>query len=393
MALQILSAGRSKQELNILETLLHRQLGVIPSTRHICNGSSDPLQGIATKPDLLIINLSELWEEELKAVAKHPPALRPPVVVIGPANDVQIMRKSMQAGARDFLTRPVPEQELAELIQQVAKDQKAAANGSGCQLTAVMNAKGGAGGTVLSCNLAHLMTTEAKQKTMLLDLDIQFGVLPLYFDMHPQETLLSVLDRVEEIDPTALEGLVARHNSGLHLLGTMTDQLMLPNEILPDRLGLLIDLLVQGYQQVVVDLPRQIDLLTNLILERADRVMVVMQQSLTHIREVKRMLKVLTTDLGIPGEQITVVVNRYEAKSKIRLADVQEALGRIALEPIPNDFKHLENSINLGVPLRDASPHAVITRNLASLARKLSGTDYQKARRFKSVFGVFANFF
>jgi len=237
------------------------------------------------------------------------------------------------------------------------------------------------------------MTTEAKQKTMLLDLDIQFGVLPLYFDMHPQETLLSVLDRVEEIDPTALEGLVARHNSGLHLLGTMTDQLMLPNEILPDRLGLLIDLLVQGYQQVVVDLPRQIDLLTNLILERADRVMVVMQQSLTHIREVKRMLKVLTTDLGIPGEQITVVVNRYEAKSKIRLADVQEALGRIALEPIPNDFKHLENSINLGVPLRDASPHAVITRNLASLARKLSGTDYQKARRFKSVFGVFANFF
>jgi len=372
-ALQILVAGRAKEDLQALETLLRVQPGVGVAIRLVTNGHTDPLYGVATMPDLLVLNLSHYWEEELQALAERPPTERPPVIVVGPGNDVQAMRKAMQAGARDFFTRPVSAQELAAVIQQVIKDRAASATPVKNRLTAVINAKGGSGATVLACNLAHIMAAEARLRVALLDLDVQFGTLPQYFDLPSSQGLLNILDAVEELDVPALPGYMAKHASGVHLLGTMADRLVLPGEIPVKRLGLLLDLLVQGYQQVVVDLPRQIDALTSLVMERADQVVIVMQQSLTQVRDAKRLLVILKEGLGITDNRITVVVNRYDAKGRISLADIEQTLNHQSLERVPNDFKRVAESVNLGIPLYDHAPKAPITQSLVDLATKVSG--------------------
>lgn len=389
--LQVLIAGRSKEDLQLLEALLRKQPGIAVTTRLITNGHIDPLYGVVTMPELLVLSLSHYWEEELKALAERPAASRPPVIVVGPGNDVQVMRKAMQAGARDFFTRPAPEQEFAAVVQQVFKDRFAGAGSSTTRLTAVVNAKGGSGATVLACNLAHIMAVEAKQKVALLDLDIQFGTLPLYFDLKSGHSLLDALEVVADLDSTALTGFMTKHASGVHLLGAMTDRIVLPGDISAKRLGLLMELLTQGYQQVVVDLPRQIDSLTGMVMERADQIVIVMQQSLTHVRDAKRLMSILKDGLAIADERITVAVNRYDPKNRIGINDIQQTLDHRSLELIPNDFKRAAESVNLGIPLHDYAQTAPITRSIADLATKLSG---RSPERKKGLFGrAFASFF
>jgi len=62
----------------------------------------------------------------------------------------------------------------------------------------------------------------------------------------------------------------------------------------------------------VVDLPRLIDPLFNLIMEQADHIIVVMQQELSSVRDAQRLIQVITQDLGQSVDRIIPILNRYE---------------------------------------------------------------------------------
>ena len=102
---QVLVAGRSRVDLDTLKALLHDHSGIELTTRHIENNHADPLDGVQVLPNVLILHLSENWEEELNALSARPAAGRPPVLVVGPGTDIRMLRHAMQAGARDFLTQ------------------------------------------------------------------------------------------------------------------------------------------------------------------------------------------------------------------------------------------------------------------------------------------------
>lgn len=370
-ALHVLLTGLPGKDLDELRAFLERHDQTAVAVRPLAGG--DPLQGLTALPDLLVLVLGPDWEAELKALAERPAAGRVPVILVGRDADAQVMRRAMQAGARDLFPWPVPQREFTEALRQVMKERLAGPGGAGSRLTAVINAKGGSGATVVACNVAHILAVVQRERVALLDLDVQFGTLPLYFDAKASRSLMDALEAVEDLDPEAVAGYMTRHPSGVHLLGTMSDRVLLPEDVSADRLGHLLNLLRQAYGQVVVDLPRQIDARTTLVMEQADRIALVMQQSLTHVRDAKRLLAVLRDELEIPAERIVVVINRFDPRSRISLADIEQALGRKSLEYINNDFKRVAESVNLGVALHELAKNAPVTQSLAGLARTLSG--------------------
>ncbi|MDQ2697152.1 MAG: AAA family ATPase [Pseudomonadota bacterium] len=370
-ALQILLTGQPGTDLDELRRLLERQEQAAVAVRPPAGG--DPLQGVTPLPDLLVLSLGPDWEAQLKALAERPAAGRVPVILFSRDADARVMRRAMQAGARDLFTWPLPQREVAEALRQVARERLAGSEGRRARLTAVIYAKGGSGATVVACNVAHILAAVQQERVALLDLDVQFGTLPLYFDVKASRSLMDALEAVEDLDAEAVAGYMTKHRSGVHLLGTMSDRVLLPEDVSAERLGRLLDLLRQAYDQVVVDLPRQIDARTTRIMEQADRIALVMQQSLTQVRDAKRLLAVLGDELEIPAERIVVVVNRFDPRSRISLADIGQALDRKSMEFIHNDFKRVAESVNLGVALHELAKNAPVTRSLADLARSLSG--------------------
>ncbi len=327
-----------------------------------------------SSPRMVLLELGEHGSQLLRDWTELAETAGIPLIVVGPPHDSQLMRRAMQAGARDYFSEPLPVDELVSSVRQiVAEADEAALVRPGGKLTSVIDAKGGSGASFVACNLAHMLTAHLDRKTALIDMDLQFGALPLALDMSPKSTLFDVIGAADGLDAVALRAYMAEHSSGLHVLGTMGEQLVMPWEVSVEAAQKVLRVALQSYAHVVTDLPRSIDPITSMVLSASDLIMVVMQRSFAHLRDAQRMFSLMRGYLGIPSERIILVVNRNEGKSPITIDDINQAIRPSFIAQIPNDFEHVTESMNLGVPLYKSVRTAPVTKALCKLAERVDG--------------------
>ena len=366
--LRLLLAGRSKDAISDLNMHLSTRDNLEVELRHIVNGHADPLYGLAEAPDILVLHINGLEGGELEALLERPASARPPMVVVSGSDDAAAMRVAMKAGARDFLSNP-ESTELLESIDTVCGELNEQSSPAS-ELVAVVNAKGGAGATFVACNLAHLAVRTTGESTALIGLDMQFPTLPAYFDMKPRHGLLHAVETVDDLDDVALNAIMASHESGLKLLAARPDDFRFSFDNLVGNTNALFELMQSYYKNIVVDMPRQLDELNAQVFSRATRIVVVVQQSLPHVQDATRLQQLLRDQLGVSADRLTVVVNRYGKGGEIQLDDIKNALPGCETVTIPNQFKVVSESINLGIPMYDHAKQSAVTRALIDLQAK-----------------------
>ena len=369
--LKILLAGRSEKVIVALQKHLTSHGHQNVQVRHIANGHPDPLYGSNELPDLLILCINGADGGELDALLERPASARPPLVVISESNDSAAMRAAMKAGARDFLTRSEAA-EVTHSVNAICAELAEKAKSEG-QVTAVVNAKGGAGATFLACNLAHLTVKINDDPTALVGLDMQFPTLPAYFDVRLKHGLMQALESAHELDAVALDAIMASHKSGLKLIAARPEDFRFSLDSLSSAASPLVDLLKGHYQHVIIDMPRRINEFNAQVISRATRIVMVVQQSLPHVQDATRLQQLMRDQLGIPCDQILIVVNRYSKGAEIELADIANALPGTEVVTVPNHYKVVSESINLGIPMHEHARQSVVTRALIELQSKLFG--------------------
>jgi pilus assembly protein CpaE len=367
----LLIAGRSKDAITALQKHLQSHTDKDVQIRHILNGHADPLYGTVDLPDLLVVHVNGLEGGELEALLERPASLRPPMVVISETDDAAAMRFAMKAGARDFLLQS----QITEVVESVNAifeelTEKTSPDG---QMTAVVNAKGGAGATFLACNLAHLAASVSDETSALIGFDMQFPTLPSYFDLKLKHGLLPALESADELDATALDAIMASHPSGLKILAARPEDFRFSFESLAEQANMLLELLLSNFRHVVVDMPRHIDEFNAQIVSRASNIVMVVQQSLPHIQDATRLQQLLRDQLGISHDNLVIVVNRYNKRAEIQLTDIEKALPGSKLLTVPNQYKEVSESINLGIPMYEYAQYSAVTRALITLQTKLFG--------------------
>lgn len=362
---RILIAGHSRAACEQLKGMLEQQHDLDVRTSH----EAAKAEGA---PDLLVVVLDGEGQQTLDDWSFAPGLPSPPMIVIGATEDTHLMRRAMQVGARDYFSQPVAAGELLAAVHKILSESTAhPGSQAGGKLTAVINAKGGSGASMIACNLAHMLAVNRRCQTALIDMDLQFGALPLALDLTQRHTLFDVIGAVEQLDSVALKSYMTEHSSGLHVLGTMSEQLMMPWAVSVESVQRIFEVALQTYEHVVVDLPRQIDPLASIALSAAEHVLVVMQLSFAHLRDTKRMFSLLRGQLGVPTERIVLVINRYETNNAISVEDVRKAMQPALVVLIPNDYGNVTGSLNLGVPLYQHARNAPVTKALCNLAERL----------------------
>ena len=370
---RILITGRDEADLLPIAEAL-RQLPQLNTQVRVLTGTPvDPL-GDGPIPDMLIHFLGSAAEQELAALIERPARLRPALLVIGAVGGdaPRVMRLAMQAGARDFIAYPVAAAEVLAEVKKLLKEQ-ATETVEQHTLTAFLSPKGGGGASTIAEGVAHVLAARFGLPTLLMDLDCQFGSQYLNLDMKPDKGLKEALDAADSLDAFALKAYVAPHASGLHVLGALPTQILLPGEVTEAHLYRLLELLIQSFSQIVVDLPCTIDSTFSLILEKMRHVVLVVQQDFQNIRNGQKMIHILRDELQVPMERIGFVVNRYEPNNSITIKDVEQALQLHAVGIIPSDFRSVNDAANLGVPLLDHAPKSPVSLALMQLAEWVSG--------------------
>jgi len=296
------------------------------------------------------------------------------LLVSSSSTDGRLILESMRAGAKEFLTEPLKEEDLSAALQRVSrlKSNDVDTGEKDCRVIVVTGATGGVGSSSVAVNVACSLAADRENTVALIDLDVALGDADVFLDTIPEYTLADVAQNVSRLDLTLLKKSLTKHSSGLHLLPRPV-QLEDAQLITPDSLQRIVGLLKTSFSYVVIDTSKSYSNLDMEAIHLADDVLMVTQLDLPCLRNVVRLMVTFDEDPSL-REKVKIVVNRIgQGNSQISFKKAQETIGRDIFWQIPNDYRVMVEVRNNGVPLVQHAPKAGITNSINQLAAAISG--------------------
>ncbi|TWU25633.1 AAA family ATPase [Bythopirellula polymerisocia] len=306
-----------------------------------------------------------------EVTAEHPQCT---LLVTSSSTDGRLILESMRAGAKEFLTEPLKQEDLITALKRVKRQNagEKTTNAAGCRVIAVGGATGGVGSTSVAVNLACAIASDEANSVVLVDLDVALGDADVFLDTIPEYTLADVAQNVGRLDLTLLKKSLTKHSTGLHLLPRPV-QLEDVKQITPDSLQRVIGLLKTSFTHIVIDLSKYFGDLDMQAIYMADDILMVTQLDLPCLRNVVRLMMTFDSDESLRSK-VKIIVNRVgHDSSQISLKKAQESIGRDIFWQIPNDYRTMVEVRNNGVPLVQHAPKAGITNSILQLSDAICG--------------------
>lgn len=327
------------------------------------------------RPDFFLYMAGGDLEQELRELSEVPGPVRPSSAVLitaEPLEDLHLIRLAMNAGFRDFLSKDEVHKRLANLFRALVKERRSTLEVKN-RIVAFISPKGGSGCSTVAASVGHVLHAELNQKTLLLDLDYQFGTQYLFHDIEPSKGLKEALEQVDSLDAMALRAYLYATSGGVDVLGVTPSQMLIPGEIEPERLIRLLDLLNGQYDNVIIDMPNQIDALYGAIIERVTSAVMVVRQDLASVRHGTKLIDLLEKELDLPRNVISLVINAHDSEKAITKSEIESLLGVHLIGVIPSDTELLPISNDLGMPLGLRGPKSEVYRSISKIAEVAVG--------------------
>ncbi len=342
--------------------------------------------------DLLLVHLDPFPELSLPAateIAIANPQL--PVFVLSESTDGQFILAAMQAGIREFLTKPLDRARLEKAVDRVVAHSTAVADIG--PLITVFGTIGGAGASTLAVNLAaELNDLLRKRPVAVVDLDFRYGQLGTMLDLQADYTVADLCDTPEQLDQGMLQKAMVKHSSGVHLLAR-PNQFTQAAHITAAHCASVLSALQHHYEFVVVDGPNRFDSGGMSVLDLADVNLVVIQLLVTSVRNVHRMFEDLRGG-GYNLSRFQLVCNRMGLESgHLEIGHVEKTLNFKIRHEVPDDWKTASTAINMGVPLIESAPKSRLRAAIRSIAEQIAFPDQAPAESEQSRGGLLGRLF
>jgi pilus assembly protein CpaE len=322
-----------------------------------------------------------------EAIAREAPAAQ--VIMMSVQSEADYLRRSMLAGARDFLTKPFSGDELVSTIRRVHEmgesrrrampAMQAAPTGPTPsvavperpegKVVAVFSPKGGTGCTVVAANLAIALQRANQGSVVLVDGSLQFGDAAVALDLQPLHTMYDLMDHIDEMDGPLVESVLTAHSGGMKVL-LAPPRPEMSEYVTAENLQRILEVLKRQFGYVVVDTWTSLHDTVLAVLDLADVIVLLTTPDIPSLRNVRLFFEV-TEQLGYPPEKILLVLNKSDARrSRIRAKDIEESIKHPVAAELPLD-DYVPLSVNQGVPFLLSDSSRAISQSIARFAEKL----------------------
>jgi len=314
-----------------------------------------------------------------------------PVIMMSVQGEGDYMRRSMLAGAREFLTKPFSADELVSAIRHVHELQKvtraryaaAPAAGGAAPGTAssepetgrvfvLFSPKGGVGRTTIATNLAVALHQSTAKPVALVDGSLPFGDVGVILNMNPKaKTIADLVGSFETADADVLESVLVSHSSGIRvMLAPPTPEAA--ELISGPNMKHVLDTLRQRYAYIVVDTWPSFQEVVLTMMDTADVVLVPMTLEITSLKNVRGFLEI-AEKLGYGSDKVQLVANRNDSSGGIKASDIESSLARKIPHSIVSDGRTLVLAVNRGVPFVISHRDNQVSKDVFALAARLAG--------------------
>ncbi len=299
-----------------------------------------------------------------------------PIVLVTSASTNSILSEALTSGVFDVVLLPQLTDGIVFTIKKahslaagraVSGSAKVSSSVDGKVVT-LFSPKGGSGKTVLASNLAAVFARHQGRRTLLLDLDLQFGDAAIMMGIEPEKTIYDLVMARRELDSDALAGYVTAHQSGVHVLPAP----LRPEDaelVTEERLGHLFAVAKESYDVIVVDTPPFFHGPVLATLDRTDQLLLVASLDVPAIKNVKLTMQTLDL-LHYPKERRHLLLNRSGSKVGLKPQEVERALDMKVEFEVPVE-REVAVSVNRGVPIALSAPKSAVAKALAGVADTL----------------------
>jgi pilus assembly protein CpaE len=336
------------------------------------------------------------------------------VVMMSVQGEADYLRRSMLAGAREFLVKPFSSDELTASIRQVSARERdkqsriavttmatVASGTNGTRpgdhrepglVVAIFSPKGGVGRTTVAVNLAVAAATELGKKVVIMDGSFQFGDVGVLLNLNPKSK--SIADLIPELEAGELESIdtfLINHTAGIRVLLAPPSP-ETAEMITASGVKKVLERLRADHDLVVVDCTSYFNDTTLAVLDAADVILTMLSLEITSIKNMRLFLEV-AEQLGYEKGKVRLVLNRADSALGIRVADVEHSIGRKVDETVVSDGRSVVYALNRGVPFFLSNREAQVSQDILRLARSVMGgqsqtdtADDRKSTQKKSLF-------
>ena len=353
--------------------LLDRLSGVIRNTpgfelsaRYVTAG--DALgQMQAFRPHLILLDAD--WEANVNLLndlkKNYPSAI---IICLSRSWNSDAQAYLMRNGAAGYMIKPFTSEELQGAVNNATRSSRM----SGSRVISFFSPKGKSGKSTLISNLAEALAKETGEPVAIIDCDLQFGDMAVFFNMAPQISIMEAVRDIKFLSPVTLKSyfLNARENVQL-LCGVPRPDLA--EAVTVEGLTELIRMAKTVYSYVLIDLPSGFSEISATACELSDKTILMAMVNggyeVTHMKRALEIFKAWDDYKSRVHPLFTRVVPCTE-EEQLKLS---KALDYPVSAIIPNEYVLVSEAADNGRLVVEQNPDSAFSKAVFKLAKAIAG--------------------
>lgn len=359
------------------------------------NGRDGVDKATALRPDIVLMDINMPGMDGIQAselISQTDANIQ--VVMMSVQGEADYLRRSMLAGAREFLIKPFSSEELAnslrrvhqlaatrrQMLPQVPVAPPPAEDGGsyapaapqrprGAKVVSLYSPKGGVGVTTVAVNLAIALRDETRGRVCIVDASFQFGDVGVLLNLPANRTIADVVEAKNDPDEDLFNGILAAHSSGIKCL-LAPPQPEQAELVTPDHIRKSIEVLKKLFDYIIVDTGKAINDPLLAVLDMSEQIILLSTADISALKDAKLFFEV-TQKLDYPASKVLLVLNKYDGKSGIHARDVEGNIKHPVTGTIAREDKATSLALTRGIPVIITQKGISFSQNITSMARLL----------------------
>ncbi|MBC8061264.1 MAG: response regulator [Clostridiaceae bacterium] len=362
--IKILIADDIEETRNVIKKILSLDSDHFQVVGEACNGEEVLNVIPKVNPDVVLMDINMPILNGLEATERITSEFPKVIVIIMSVQaESEYLKKAMFYGAKEYIIKPFNFDALVSTIkntydkynEKLAKQVVNEEPSYDGKIMTFYSSKGGVGKSVLAVNTAIVLSKEATKKTLLLDLDLQFGDISMLVNQYNKKTILDIVEDAQLNTYENIKPYLYSYNENL-------DIVFAPRKpesaeyIGKDSVEKIVKILKKHYEVIIIDTGVNFNDSTLHVLDLSHTILFISTMEIVALKNTKLGFGVMQS-LGYEKNKVKLIINRFNQNYGISKAEVETAFKDNILAMIPEDDKTVCMSVNKGQPFCDSTKY------------------------------------
>ena len=283
------------------------------------------------------------------------------------------------AGARGCLIKPFTGVELQEAVREFAQ----AGMEQNCETLVFFSPKGKSGKTTLIANLATALARRTHEQVGIIDADLQFGDMAVFFNLQPKSTIVEAARDIRFLSPVTLKRYFVPVSERVHVLCGTTRPNYIDKVSIPQLEGI-IRMSKSLFRYLLIDVPQGFN--PTSIAAAEDSTVTYLCAMINGAYELDHMRKAIEIfkDWDDVEKRAKVIFTRVSPCTEEKRRELETKLGYPVTAIIPNEYLAVSKAADDGQMATEIAPDSPLSRSVDKIVDQLVSHQAPMAKRWLS---------